>query len=75
MYFYNLFTGRVKDFASQMERIYQTDLANAAELTEQEWDARGIHRKFTELVLAQRMLPPTAGTSPGLVSPLASERI
>jgi cardiolipin synthase len=40
------------DFASQMERIYETDLANTAELTVQEWDARGAHRKFTELVLA-----------------------
>ena len=38
--------------AGQMERIFATDLSNAVELTAAEWDARGIHRKFTELVLA-----------------------
>jgi cardiolipin synthase len=40
------------DFAAQMERIFETDLANTAELTAAQWDARGAHRKFTELVLA-----------------------
>ena len=39
-------------FAAQMETIFATDLSNSVELTAQEWDARGIHRKFTELVLA-----------------------
>jgi cardiolipin synthase len=39
-------------FAAQMETIFTTDLSNSVELTAQEWDARGIHRKFTELVLA-----------------------
>ncbi|WP_343065158.1 phospholipase D-like domain-containing protein [Nocardioides mesophilus] len=38
--------------AAEMERIYASDLGNAVELTEAEWEARGAHRKFTELVLA-----------------------
>jgi cardiolipin synthase len=38
--------------AAQMERIYETDLVSCEELTAQRWEARGIHRKFTELVLA-----------------------
>jgi cardiolipin synthase len=38
--------------AEQMERVFATDLGNAHELTREEWDARGVHRKFTELVLA-----------------------
>ncbi|HET9827447.1 MAG TPA: phospholipase D-like domain-containing protein [Nocardioidaceae bacterium] len=40
------------DFASEMERIYETDLSNCLELTAERWAARGVHRKFTELVLA-----------------------
>ena len=40
------------DFAREMERIYQTDLSNCVELTAEEWDRRGIHRRFTELVLS-----------------------
>jgi cardiolipin synthase len=40
------------DLAAQMERIYETDLSNSVELTAEEWAARGIHKKFTELVLA-----------------------
>jgi cardiolipin synthase A/B len=40
------------DFASEMERIYETDLSNCRELTAERWAARGVHRKFTELVLA-----------------------
>ncbi len=40
------------DLAEQMERVFLTDLSNARELTREEWDARGVHRKFTELVLA-----------------------
>ncbi len=39
-------------FAAQMEAIFATDLSNSVELTAREWDARGVHRKFTELVLA-----------------------
>jgi cardiolipin synthase A/B len=39
-------------FAAEMERIYRTDLSNCEELTAETWDARGVHRKFTELVLA-----------------------
>src|SRR3954454_11984449 len=39
-------------FAAEMERIYRTDLSNCDELTAETWDARGVHRKFTELVLA-----------------------
>jgi cardiolipin synthase len=39
-------------FAAQMERIFATDLSNSAELTADQWAARGVHRKFTELVLA-----------------------
>ena len=38
--------------AAQMERIFETDLTNAVELTAQTWAARGVHRKFTEMVLA-----------------------
>ncbi|MGI8899753.1 MAG: phospholipase D-like domain-containing protein [Nocardioides sp.] len=39
-------------FAMEMERIYATDLTNCVELTAEEWNDRGAHRKFTELVLA-----------------------
>jgi cardiolipin synthase len=39
-------------FAAEMERIYETDLSNCLELTAETWGKRGIHRKFTELVLA-----------------------
>jgi cardiolipin synthase len=39
-------------FAQEMERIYLTDLTNCVELTAETWAARGIHKKFTELVLA-----------------------
>jgi cardiolipin synthase len=40
------------EMAGQMERVFATDLSNARELTRTDWDARGVHRKFTELVLA-----------------------
>ncbi|MGZ4441635.1 MAG: phospholipase D-like domain-containing protein [Nocardioidaceae bacterium] len=40
------------DLAAEMERIYETDLSNCVELTAETWSARGIHKKFTELVLA-----------------------
>ncbi len=39
-------------FAAEMERIYRTDLTNCVELTPETWARRGIHKKFTELVLA-----------------------
>jgi cardiolipin synthase len=39
-------------FAGAMERIFETDLSNCVELTAEAWDRRGVHRKFTELVLA-----------------------
>ncbi len=38
--------------AAQLERVYETDLANCVELTAETWAARGIHKQFTELVLA-----------------------
>ena len=38
--------------AAQMERIFETDLSNCVELTAATWRERGVHRKFTELVLA-----------------------
>ena len=38
--------------AEEMERIFACDLTNCVELTAAEWDGRGAHRKFTELVLA-----------------------
>jgi cardiolipin synthase A/B len=40
------------EMAAQMERVFATDLTNARELTREEWEARGVHRKFTEIVLA-----------------------
>jgi cardiolipin synthase len=40
------------DMAAEMERIFETDLTNARELTAEEWGRRGVHKKFTELVLA-----------------------
>jgi cardiolipin synthase len=39
-------------FAAEMEKIYETDLSNSVELTPSTWAERGIHKKFTELVLA-----------------------
>jgi len=38
--------------ARQMERIFTTDLGNCVELTRETWEARGIHKRFTEIVLA-----------------------
>ncbi len=37
--------------AAELERIFEVDLTNAAELTAREWASRGIHKKFTELFL------------------------
>jgi cardiolipin synthase len=38
--------------AAEMERVFEVDVGNTVELTAEEWEARGIHRKFTELFLA-----------------------
>jgi cardiolipin synthase len=38
--------------AEQMERIFETDLANCVQLTADEWSSRGVHKKLTELFLA-----------------------
>jgi len=38
--------------AAQMESIFETDLSNARELHVEDWEARGVHRRFTEAVLA-----------------------
>ncbi|MCY7401893.1 MAG: phospholipase D-like domain-containing protein [Nocardioides sp.] len=39
-------------FAAVMEQIFLTDQGNCLEMTLGEWEARDLHRKFTELVLA-----------------------
>jgi cardiolipin synthase len=33
------------------EEIFELDASNSLELTRNEWEARDVHRKFTELVL------------------------
>ena len=38
-------------FAATLETIYLTDESNCLELTRSEWEARDLHRKFTEMVL------------------------
>lgn len=38
-------------FAATMEEIYHTDESNSLELTRDEWEARDLHRKFTEALL------------------------
>jgi len=40
-----------EDVAAQMEAIFERDESNCLELTRAEWEARDVHRKFTELVL------------------------
>jgi cardiolipin synthase len=40
-----------RDVAAQMEEIFERDQTNSLELTATEWEARDIHRKFTEFVL------------------------
>lgn len=40
------------DLAVALERIFETDLSNCLELTGEEWQARDMHRKFTEYFLA-----------------------
>ncbi|WP_243057422.1 phospholipase D-like domain-containing protein [Nocardioides sp. SR21] len=39
-------------FAENLEEIYRTDEGNCLELTQGEWEARDLHRKFTEMILA-----------------------
>jgi cardiolipin synthase len=38
--------------ARQLEETFLLDLTNSLELTETEWQARDVHRKFTELILS-----------------------
>ncbi len=40
------------DVAEEMERIFEVDSSNCVELTLEEWGSRGLHRRFTEMVLA-----------------------
>jgi cardiolipin synthase len=40
-----------EDFARAMEHIFDNDQTNCLELTLSEWEARDLHRKFTEAVL------------------------
>ncbi len=40
------------DFATVMDQVFETDQSNCLELTLGEWEARDLHRKFTESVLA-----------------------
>jgi cardiolipin synthase len=37
--------------AQEMERIFETDLTNALELTIAEWEARDVYSRFTEMIL------------------------
>ena len=39
-------------FAAALEQIHAVDESNSLELTSAEWEARDLHRKFTEFVLA-----------------------
>jgi len=41
-----------ENFAANLEEIYRTDESNCLELTQSEWEARDLHRKFTEMFLA-----------------------
>jgi cardiolipin synthase len=41
-----------QDMARAMEKIFEVDLGNCAELTMAEWESRDIYRRFTEAVLA-----------------------
>jgi cardiolipin synthase len=38
--------------ATVLEEIFLRDESNSLELTSHEWEARDLHRKFTEFVLA-----------------------
>ncbi len=39
-------------FAQTLEEVFEVDQSNCLELTSGEWEARDLHRKFTEYVLA-----------------------
>jgi cardiolipin synthase A/B len=41
-----------EELAKALEEIYRVDESNSLELTGSEWEARDLHRKFTEFVLA-----------------------
>jgi cardiolipin synthase len=41
-----------EDFAANLEEVFRTDESNSLELTRIEWEARDLHRKFTEMILA-----------------------
>jgi cardiolipin synthase len=41
-----------EDLARAMEKIFEVDQSNCAELTMAEWESRDIYRRFTEAVLA-----------------------
>ncbi len=41
-----------ESLAKTLEEIYRVDESNCLELTSAEWEARDLHRKFTEFVLA-----------------------
>lgn len=41
-----------EEFAAVMEEIHLADESNSLELTKSEWEARDLHRKFTEMILA-----------------------
>ncbi len=41
-----------ESLAKRLEEIYRVDETNCLELTSAEWEARDLHRKFTEFVLA-----------------------
>lgn len=41
-----------ESMASVLEEVYLRDESNSLELTSHEWEARDLHRKFTEFVLA-----------------------
>jgi cardiolipin synthase len=40
-----------ESFAATLEEIYRADESNSLELTQDEWEARDLHRKFTEAIL------------------------
>jgi cardiolipin synthase len=44
--------GNYEALAKALEEIYAVDESNSLELTSSEWEARDLHRKFTEFVLA-----------------------
>ena len=39
------------DFAEHLEEVWRLDASNSIELTQGEWEARDLHRRFTEMVL------------------------